>query len=82
METKTNTDIKDSKTLIRLIRACKNVYAYTKLSRDIGDYIKLQKTDLLQVLKEVENNIKEIPDEDEWGYIYTYNSDLNTIYIR
>ena len=51
METKTNADIKDSKTLIRLIRACKNVYAYTKLSKDIGDYIKLQKTDLLQVLK-------------------------------
>ena len=58
------------------------MYAYTKLSRDVGDYIKLQKTDLLQVLKEVENNIKEIPVEDEWGYIYTYNSDLNTIYIR
>ena len=82
METKINTDIKDSKTLIRLIRACKNVYAYTKLSRDIGDYIKLQNTDLLWVLTQVKTNTNEIPVEDEWGYIYTYNSDLNTIYIR
>ena len=82
METKVNTNIKDSTTLIRLIRACKNVYSYTKLSGDIGDYVKLQKTDLLKVLTQVKTNTNEIPVEDEWGYIYSYNSDLNIVYVR
>ena len=70
-------DIKDKKTLIRLIRACTNVYIYVKLSEHSGNYIKLQKTDLLQVLKITDYEVK-----DEWDYIFRYNSDHNTIYIR
>ena len=70
-------DIKDKKTLIRLIRACTNVYIYVKLSEHSGKYIKLQKTDLLQILKITDYEVK-----DEWDYIFRYNSDHNTIYIR
>lgn len=53
---KTNiVDIKDKKTLVRLLRNCYYVYGYVVLSYDEGYYVKLQKTDLMSKLLELDS---------------------------
>jgi len=53
---KTNiVDIKDKKTLTRLLRNCYYVYGYVVLSYDEGYYVKLQKTDLMSKLLELDS---------------------------
>jgi len=48
-------DIKDKKTLVRLLRNCYYVYGYVVLSYDEGYYVKLQKTDLMSKLLELDS---------------------------
>jgi len=53
---KTNiVDIKDKKTLVRLLRNCYYVYGYVIFNSNEGNYIKLQKTDLMSRLLELDN---------------------------
>ena len=48
-------DIKDKKTLVRLLRNCYYVYGYVIFNSNEGNYIKLQKTDLMSRLLELES---------------------------
>jgi hypothetical protein len=48
-------DIKDKKTLVRLLRNCYYVYGYVIFNSNEGNYVKLQKTDLMSRLLELEN---------------------------
>ena len=50
-------DIKDKKTLVRLLRNCYYVLSYHSFNRDEGQYIKLQKTDLTSQLLGLELEI-------------------------
>lgn len=48
-------DIKDKKTLVRLLRNCYYVYGYVIFNSNEGNYVKLQKTDLMSRLLELDN---------------------------
>ena len=48
-------DIKDKKTLVRLLRNCYYVYGYIIFNSNEGNYVKLQKTDLMSRLLELDN---------------------------
>jgi|TARA_R100000482_G_C5029079_1_gene103216 hypothetical protein len=48
-------DIKDKKTLVRLLRNCYYVYGYVIFNSNEGSYVKLQKTDLMGKLLELDN---------------------------
>jgi hypothetical protein len=48
-------DIKDKKTLVRLLRNCYYVYGYVVFNSNEGNYVKLQKTDLMSRLLELDN---------------------------
>ncbi len=53
---KTNmVDIKDKKTLTRLLRNCYYVYGYVIFNSNEGNYVKLQKTDLMSRLLELDS---------------------------
>jgi|TARA_R110000787_G_scaffold88702_2_gene188195 hypothetical protein len=66
-------DIKDKKTLIRLLRSCYFVYAYIVLGggNASGFSIKLQKTDLMLQLKDCEIDLTK----------FRYDAQENNIYI-
>ena len=70
---KTNiVDIKDKKTLTRLLRSCYYVYAYIVMSKhDTGRFIKLQKTDLMSQLIDTDIDLKK----------FTYETSTNTVFI-
>jgi len=71
METNT-VDIKDKKTLVRLLRNCYYVYAYVVMSKhDTGRFIKLQKTDLMSQLIDTDIDLKK----------FTYETSTNTVFI-
>ena len=48
-------DIKDKKTLVRLLRNCYYVYGYVIFNSNEGNYVKLQKTDLMSRLLELDS---------------------------
>ena len=48
-------EIKDKKTLVRLLRNCYYVYGYVIFNSNEGNYIKLQKTDLMSRLLELDS---------------------------
>ena len=48
-------DIKDKKTLTRLLRNCFYVYGWVMFNEHDGKYVKLQKTDLINELKTARN---------------------------
>ena len=65
-------DIKDKKTLTRLLRNCYYVYAYIVMSKhDTGRFIKLQKTDLMSQLIDTDIDLKK----------FTYETSTNTVFI-
>ena len=48
-------EIKDKRTLTRLLRSCYYVYAYVVISKVDTGYVKLQKTDLMSKLLELDS---------------------------
>ena len=65
-------DIKDKRTLTRLLRSCYYVYAYVVMSKhDTGRFIKLQKTDLMSQLIDTDIDLKK----------FTYETSTNTVFI-
>ena len=64
-------DIKDKKTLVRLLRNCYYVYGYVIFNSNEGNYIKLQKTDLMSNLINLEIDLKK----------FSYDTRENNIYI-
>lgn len=65
-------EIKDKKTLTRLLRNCYYVYGYVLLSKDEGRYIKIQKTDLMNNLIDCDFDLSK----------FTYDTQENNIYIN
>ncbi len=66
-------DIKDRKTLTRLLRNCYYVYGHVMLDEHEGYYIKLQKTDLISQLLGLESI-----DMSK----FTYDSTNNIVYVN
>ena len=64
-------DIKDKKTLVRLLRNCYYVYGYIIFNSNEGNYVKLQKTDLMSNLINLEIDLKK----------FSYDTRENNIYI-
>jgi hypothetical protein len=64
-------DIKDKKTLVRLLRNCYYVYGYVIFNSNEGSYVKLQKTDLMSQLWGM--------DSVDMGK-FTYDSHNNIVY--
>ena len=65
-------DIKDKKTLTRLLRNCYYVYGWVLLSEHDGAYIKMQKTDLMSNLIDGDYDLNK----------FTYDTKENIIYIN
>lgn len=55
-------DIKDRKTLTRLLRNCYYVYGWVMLNEHDGKYIKLQKTDLMSNLLDCDFDLSKFGD--------------------
>ena len=66
-------DIKDKKTLVRLLRNCYYVYGYVIFNSNEGNYVKLQKTDLMSQLWGVDS-----VDMSK----FTYDTHNNVVYIN
>jgi len=65
-------EIKDKRTLTRLLRNCYYVYAYIVMSKhDTGRFVKLQKTDLMSQLIDTDIDLKK----------FTYETSTNTVFI-
>ena len=64
-------EIKDKRTLTRLLRNCYYVYGWVMLNGDDGRYIKLQKTDLLSNLLDTEYDLDK----------FSYDTQENIVYI-
>jgi len=65
-------EIKDKRTLTRLLRSCYYVYAYIVMSKhDTGRFVKLQKTDLMSNLIDLDIDLKK----------FTYDTSDNTIWV-
>ena len=64
-------EIKDTRTLTRLLRNCYYIYAYVVIGTDEGRYIKLQKTDLMSSLIDLDIDLKK----------FTYDTSDNTIWV-
>jgi hypothetical protein len=65
-------EIKDKRTLTRLLRNCYYVYAYIVMSKhDTGRFVKLQKTDLMNQLIDTDIDLKK----------FSYETTENVIYI-
>jgi hypothetical protein len=65
-------DIKDRKTLTRLLRNCYYVYGWVMLNEHDGKYIKLQKTDLMSNLLDCDFDLSK----------FGYDTKENIIYIN
>ena len=65
-------NIKDKKTLKRLLRNCYYVYGWVMLSEHDGKYIKLQKTDLMLNLIDTDYDLDK----------FTYDTKENIIHIN
>ena len=64
-------EIKDKRTLTRLLRNCYYVYAYVVMSKvDTGRFIKLQKTDLMNQLIDTDIDLKKFSYETRENVIY------------
>ena len=64
-------EIKDKRTLTRLLRNCYYICAYVVMGTDEGRYIKLQKTDLMSNLIDLDIDLKK----------FTYDTSNNTIWV-
>ena len=65
-------EVKDKRTLTRLLRNCYYVYGWVMLNEDDGKYIKLQKTDLLSNLLDMDYDLNK----------FSYDTQENIIYIN
>lgn len=65
-------DIKDKKTLTRLLRNCFYVYGFVAFSEHDGKYVKLQKTDLMSNLIDGDYDLNK----------FTYDTRENIVYIN
>ena len=65
-------EIKDKRTLIRLLRTCYYVFGYVMLNEHDGQYIKLQKTDLRGILLSNDYDLNK----------FTYDPEDNTVYMN
>jgi len=65
-------EVKDKRTLTRLLRNCYYVYGWVMLNEHDGKYIKLQKTDLLSNLLDTDYNLDK----------FSYDTQENIIYIN
>jgi len=64
-------EVKDKRTLTRLLRNCYYVYGWVVLNEHDGKYIKLQKTDLLSNLLDTDYDLDK----------FSYDTQENIIYI-
>ena len=64
-------EVKDKRTLTRLLRNCYYVYGWVMLNEHDGKYIKLQKTDLLSNLLDTDYDLDK----------FSYDTQENIIYI-
>ena len=65
-------EVKDKRTLTRLLRNCYYVYGWVMLNEHDGKYIKLQKTDLLSNLLDMYYDLNK----------FSYDTQENIIYIN
>ena len=65
-------EVKDKRTLTRLLRNCYYVYGWVMLNEHDGKYIKLQKTDLLSNLLDMDYDLNK----------FSYDTQENIIYIN
>ena len=72
MDTVVRIEIKDKRTLTRLLRSCFYVCGYVMFNEHEGQYIKLQKTDLMGILLANDYDLKK----------FTYDPHDNTIYMN
>lgn len=64
-------EVKDTRTLTRLLRNCYYVYAYVVIGKNEGRFVKLQKTDLMSNLIDLEIDLKK----------FSYDTSENNVYI-